>query len=254
MKILKYEKKRNGQYKVYLEDEFITVYDDVILNNELLLKKSITPKELEKIIKENSYYDAYFKSLKYITKKLRSKKEIRKYLEKDFDNDIVNKTIERLTSEKYINDSMYTVSYVHDAVNLTNKGYYKIQRELIDLGINESVINDNLNAITDDVWYEKLNNIVNKKIKVNKDSINKFKNKLSYELFNLGHDKEMINEVLDNVKNINEDDILEKNYNKLYKKLCNKYQDKDLDLQITNKLLNQGFNYDNIKKYLASKS
>ena len=253
MKIIKYEKKKNNQYKIYLDDDYITIYDDVILNNNLLLKKSITPKELEKIIEENSFYDAYFKSLKYINRKLRSKKEIIKYLSKDYDKEIVDKTINRLIKEKYINDEIYTTSYIHDAINLTNKGYYKIQRELLEQGIDENIINNMLNEISNDIWYDKLNNIIDKKIKINKtNSINKLKIKLNYDLFNLGYSKEMINECLTNIECYNEDEILKKAFDKLYIKLSKKYQDKELELQIINKLLNQGFNYDDIKKHLAN--
>ena len=40
MKILKYEKKANNQYKIYLENnETINVYEDVILKHKLLYKK-----------------------------------------------------------------------------------------------------------------------------------------------------------------------------------------------------------------------
>ena len=43
MKIIKYEKKKNGKYKILLEDNnTIDTYEDVILNNNLLLKKDIT--------------------------------------------------------------------------------------------------------------------------------------------------------------------------------------------------------------------
>lgn len=42
MKILKYKKKKNGQYELMLESgEELSLYEDVILNFDLLLKKTI---------------------------------------------------------------------------------------------------------------------------------------------------------------------------------------------------------------------
>ena len=54
MKILKYEKKRDNRYIIYLDNNTnITLYDDVILSNNLLLTKSITYSEFTKIISDN---------------------------------------------------------------------------------------------------------------------------------------------------------------------------------------------------------
>jgi hypothetical protein len=42
MKIIKYEKKGNDQYKIYLENnQTINLYEDVILKHNLLYKKEI---------------------------------------------------------------------------------------------------------------------------------------------------------------------------------------------------------------------
>ena len=54
-------------------------------------------------------------------------------------------------------------------------------------------------------------------------------------------------------KFIVDSNILEKNYNTLYKKLSKKYSGKDLELHLLNKLLAKGFNYSEIKK-LVDKS
>ena len=50
MKIIKYEKKGNNKYKIHLENnESINVYEDVIIKNNLLYKKELDRKLLEKI-------------------------------------------------------------------------------------------------------------------------------------------------------------------------------------------------------------
>ena len=47
MKILKYKKKRNGQYELQLESQkSLDLYEEVILQFELLLKKDISDYEL----------------------------------------------------------------------------------------------------------------------------------------------------------------------------------------------------------------
>ena len=57
MKIIKYTKLKNSQYKIILENGTeVKLYDDVILKENLLLTKEITNKQLDKIIILNDYY------------------------------------------------------------------------------------------------------------------------------------------------------------------------------------------------------
>ena len=54
MKILKYKKKRNGQYEIQLDSgKDLCLYEEVILNFSLLLKKNIDEEELDEILLSN---------------------------------------------------------------------------------------------------------------------------------------------------------------------------------------------------------
>ena len=83
MKIEKIIKLKSGKYKIFLDNnEQITTFDDVILNNNLLFHKEIDNDIYVKIKEENNYYELLNSSIKYISKRLRSEKEIKIYLEK----------------------------------------------------------------------------------------------------------------------------------------------------------------------------
>ena len=87
-------KKSGRKYKIVLENrDTITTYDDVIINNGLLYNKNINTKTLNDITKETSYYDVYYKCINYITKKLRSEKEIDKYISSLNASEIDKKTL-----------------------------------------------------------------------------------------------------------------------------------------------------------------
>ena len=99
MEIKNIKKLKSGKYKIQLDDTKITTYDDVIINNNLLYKKNIDNKLLENINIETSYYDIYNKVIKYISIKLRSKKEILEYLNKNkVEETDINKIIKDLTN------------------------------------------------------------------------------------------------------------------------------------------------------------
>ena len=249
MKIIKYQKLKNNKYELYLDnDDKIVLYDEIILKNDLLLTKEIN--DINVLISENAYYDAYYDSIKYINRKLRSKKEIHKYLSKKYEDEIINKVINRLEQEKYLNDELYVNSYVHDAVYLTNKGYYKIYNELENMDIDTTIIKNTLDKIDNNEWINKLNKIIDKKVKSNTNySSNKLKNKLMNDLINLGYSKEMISNILEDIKD-DDNKVLLKNYNKIYNRLSKKYDGKELEYQLMNRLLKEGFNYDDIKEII----
>ena len=78
MKILKFKKVSKNKYKIFLDnDSNITLYEDVIINNNLLVKKEINHDELVLIEKENNNISAYEVALSYIEIKMRSTKEIK---------------------------------------------------------------------------------------------------------------------------------------------------------------------------------
>ena len=86
-------KKSGKKYKIVLEDGTeIKTFDDVIINYNLLYHKDIDDILLNKIIKDNAYYEVYNKVLNLISKKIRSEKEINEFLDKyDVDrNKIIN--------------------------------------------------------------------------------------------------------------------------------------------------------------------
>ena len=76
MQINKFKKVGKNKYKIIFDNTELLLYEDIILKYNLLIKKDIDEVLLDEIISENSYYDAYDKSLSYIEAKLRTKREI----------------------------------------------------------------------------------------------------------------------------------------------------------------------------------
>ena len=77
MKILKFKKQSKDKYKLYLDDNSeITLYEDVIIKNNLLITKQIDKKLLDDLEKENNDRKAYILAVNYISIKMRSIKEI----------------------------------------------------------------------------------------------------------------------------------------------------------------------------------
>lgn len=254
MKIGKYTKLKSNKYSVEIDGISVKLYDDVIVKYELLRTKEIDEKLFKEITEYNDKLEAYYKSLKYITRKLRTEKEIYKYLEKDYDKKIILETIDKLKKMGYLNKELYLKCYISDQINMYLVGPNKIKKDLESLGYKEEEINDYLLKIDDDVWFSKIDKLLKKKLNSNRNlGVMKLKDKVRYDLGNLGFYKWMIDEIIDSIEIEDNVNILEKEYNKIYRKLIKKYDGSELDYQIKIKLFQKGFNYSVIDEFIQNK-
>lgn len=251
MKINKYKKIGSNKYKLFFDNEFIVVYEDVIIKHNLLYKKEIDNELLEEIKKDNYKSSIYDTALKYISIRMRSKKELKEYLiKKKFDNKDIDEVIDKLLYQGHLNDTRFCKSYINDKLYLTNSGIDKIKNELLKLGIDESIIDTCFSSINKNIILEKLEKIIKKELKVNsKLPINKIKNKITNRCINLGYKLEDINEIFNNIEIISNSDI-EKDYKKLYNKYFNKYDEYKLKSILKSKLYQKGYTIEEINSLI----
>jgi regulatory protein len=200
MKIIKYKKEKNDKYKLYLEDgSTLDTYEDVILDNNLLYKDSISSKVINKIIEDNEYQKNYNACCKYISLRVRSIKEIRDYLKRKEVGELESEQIiNTLITRNILNDNIFTECYIRDKLNLTNWGEYKIKNSLQELGISNDII-ENYECLFDrEFQREKIKKIILKSIKSNHKNNSNIRNKLYNNLMNLGYSKDLIIEELNN--------------------------------------------------------
>ena len=249
MKIGKYTKLKSNKYSVVIDDITVKLYDDVIVKYELLRLKEIDDKLFKEITEYNDRLEAYYKSLKYITKKLRTEKEIYKYLDKDYSKEIILETIDKLKRMGYLNKELYLKSYLSDQVHMSLNG----PKDLVSLGYEEDEIKESIESIDNDIWLDKVQKIVNKKIKSNRNlGSNKLKEKLVYDLSNMGYYKWMIEDIIHSTEFSSDSNILEKEYNKLYARLSRKFDGSSIDYQIRMKLLQNGFYSSEIDEFIKN--
>lgn len=251
MEIKSFKKIKSNLYEFKLNNnETHKIYDDIILKYELLIDKNVDEKKLKRILDENSLLDAYYTALKYISIKMRTKLEIGKYLQKkEFSKKAIDYTAERLSKEDYLDEKMYTKAFINDQLNLTLNGPKKVHYGLVSLGIDENIVNNILDTVDEDVWTDKIKKIIDKKFKINKKSASIFKSKVYYDLINLGYPSNLINEVLSTYE-FDTTDAFQKEAEKIWKNLSNKYEGTELHYKFKQKLYSKGYTYDQINEYI----
>lgn len=249
MEIKKFKKLKNNIYELELDNgSLVKLYDDVIVKYSLLINKKIDSKLLDEITKYNTSLDAYYLSLKYISKKLRCEKEIEKYLTKlEFNKDVIDKTISKLNKDGYLKHDIYIKSYINDIYNFNNYGPDKIIFNLRELGFN---LNEIEPYLEDKDFRSKAIKIIDKKVKANHKLSNyMLKQNISNYLINLGYPKDIFYDYLDNIK-INNKDILVKEASNYIKKYSKKYENKELLYFVKDKLYKKGYNSNEIDEVL----
>ena len=197
MEIIKYEKKSNGNYLVYLDNnQSIKLNEEIILKYKLLYKKNIDEFLLKDILEDNNNYDIYNKCVKYIGVRLRSVNEMHEYMQKkNVSPKLIDSTINKLIKNKLLDDEVFTKAFVNDKLNFTTMGPYRIELELKKHNINEYIISKYINDIDNDFLTEKINKQISKLIKSNHGKTN-LKNRIYNNLINLGYRSDFILENL----------------------------------------------------------
>ncbi|MBQ9181263.1 MAG: RecX family transcriptional regulator [Bacilli bacterium] len=251
MKIKKISKVGADKYSITLDnDEKILTYDDVILKYRLLPGSFIDMKLLTNIQLDTNIDKTYYKIVKMISKKLKSKSEIINYLDKlqieSYEKQII---IDKLVENKLIDDRRFAKAFVYDRFNLSSDGPNLIRKKLNDLLIEPSYIDESLSTVKVDDVKSKLDKFMNKKISNNnKYSDYILKQKVYTHFMNLGYSSEDIIESFE--KNKKKNNTIDQMYNKFFQKFSKKYSDEELKYKIKDKLYKLGYNSDEISNVL----
>lgn len=252
MEIKNIKKLKSGKYKLELDnkEKFVT-YDEVILNHNLLFHKEIDTNLLNTLNIETSYYNIYTKVIKYISTKMRSKKEIINYLKKlEVDEADTNKIIDNLLKIGLINDKYFVKAFIYDKIHLNHYGRLKIKKELVQHDICENIIEEELSNYDNTIFEENLKKLILKKIKNTKYSGYVLKQKILYELENMGYESDLILNVFNNISipsNIDSDT------DKYYKNLSKKYEGNNLITKLKNKLYSKGYSTEEINNAIEKR-
>ncbi len=237
--------KKGIKYRILLEVGSIDTYEEIILKYNLLYKKDISEDLFNDILKENIYYDGYYKVLNLLNKKLRSRYEIENYLKKQ-ECPNIDKIINKLESIGLINDAKFAQAYTNDKINLSLDGPEKIRHNLEKLKVDSDIIDNVISKIDENIINEHLQKLISKKIKTSKYTGNVLKNKLKVYLVNLGYSYNDVNKALENIKG----NDLSSEMLKIYNKLKLKYEGDTLKLKLKQKLYSKGFSVDEINNFI----
>ena len=244
MTIKMFKMKQKGLYELVMDNgKIYSFYEEIILKYELLLSKKIDDKLLPSLLEENKQYECYYKGLERLNKKAETKSSLTRYLlGKGYNDKEIEFVREKLESQGYLNDSNYASSYVNNKVLTTSWGKGKIKKQLLQKGVSENDCDNALESYSKDIELEKLVKRINKKIRSNHDKSNRvLKMRLESDLVSEGFSKELISKALSEADFSDDSDIAKRTYEKLLIKLGRKYEGRELEYKVKQKMTSLGF-------------
>jgi len=194
------QKKNKERYNISIDGDFaFGLYEDSLVKYGLRSGDELTAEK----IKEMQEYDefGYGKKVAYsfLAYKQRSKKELIKKLKlKKISDASIEKIVELLEKQKYLNDELFAGNFIEDKLNCRPIGKRLAKLKLSEKGIDKEVIEETLNKIySEDKEAEYAERVLEKYVKKvkYKDAVDK-KNKCYRYLISKGFDFDTVKKVL----------------------------------------------------------
>ena len=203
-KITKIEQcKRNKErVNIYIDEEFaFAIYMELVYRFNLKVNEEVDKEKLIEIAKVENLSKCKDSALKTIERSYKTEKEIRdKLLNKEFDEETVEKTINFLKEYTFIDDLKFTKMYVKDRIR--TQGRNKIKYALIQKGVNKYLVDEVLEELDRNDEEERALLICEKKyltICKREDDDFKIKNKLIRYMLGRGYEYEVARNVVSKI-------------------------------------------------------
>jgi regulatory protein len=147
-------------------------------------------------------FEKFYKaSIRFLSFRIRSEKEMREYLLKKKCNDLVAKRIiDSLKRDKFINDEEFVRMWVHSRLSAKPRAWRVVKQELKQKGIGEELI-ENLPGLPSQNDFNSALLLAEKKLRTIHDLSDKYKvrEKLGRYLASRGFDWDTVKEAIDQV-------------------------------------------------------
>ena len=209
--ITKIEQQKNNEDRVniYVNGEFFTaIFKELVFTFNLKKGDEINEDNLKSILSDEMYLKAKNKALNILSKADQSEKKIREKLSTDFEENTIDKVIEFLKRNNFINDNLLAQKIVNTNLNLNKCGKNRIKQNLYNKGIDSSTINKAINDIDNEAEFENAMYLAKKRYeRIKNEDKRKIYQKLSQHLAYKGFNYDIIKRVLNKLLNFDEYDM-----------------------------------------------
>jgi len=135
---------------LYLDDNFnCGISLEAVVKYKIKVGQEISQEYLDFLINQSECELATNKAVKYISKCQKTNSEVYKYLlSKGFDEEVINKVIDKLKEYNFVDDESYSKNYIK--FKNKNNGSRKIEMELKHKGVPENIVKQSIEEYAND--------------------------------------------------------------------------------------------------------
>lgn len=197
------EPRRKRLSALYIDGEFaINLDTETLIINHFTIGKEIDDEMLHDVINKSNIKRCKDKALYLIEFRDHSRKELFDKLKKDYPEDIIEDTLNKLEDLGLINDEAFAKKYATDLFNLKHLSKNGVTQQLKLKGIDKEIIYDVINDFDIDE-KESIELIINKKYKNNITDEKAYRrafNALLRKGYNYSDIKSVMEKILNNIE------------------------------------------------------
>jgi len=201
------QKRNKERVNIYIDEDYaFSLSAELVYKEGLVAKMEVDSERLGKIATEEGFLKCKEAALRTIERTYKTEKEMRdKLILKEFDINLIDRTLEFLKEYNLLNDENYVKMYVKDKIK--SEGQNKIKYALMRKGINEELIREEIAKFNDGSQKEAAYDLAVKKYNLlakREDDKYKISQKLYRFLTTRGYDYSVVSEVVKKVINSEE--------------------------------------------------
>ena len=197
------QKSDSSRYSIFLDGVFFGGVSEEIINRfNLECGKGIDDNELEELIYEEEFSRAKDYVYRLLARRMYTKKEIQNKLQSQkYSMRVIQNILSLMEEYGYLNDRLFAEEWIELRIQKKPKGRIVLKHELMQKGIEESIIEKALESKLDESkLYEKALELARNRVKAySKDDVLTAKRKLMNFLIRRGFDFETIRDVIEKV-------------------------------------------------------
>jgi regulatory protein len=254
------QQKCQDRYNIFMdygkgEEYAFSVDEDVLIKFQLKKGQELDDFSLMEIHYHDDIRKAYNSAIGYLSKMIRSEKEINDFLtKKEIEEPVINEVIHKLKAQNYIDDHEYAHAFVRTQINTTDKGPELVKLELKERGIDKQLIETAIQEFSFDLQLEKTAKLCRKFLQKNsKDSSIAAKQKLENLLARKGYSYDVIGISVSEAEPASQGDDELEAIKYQGEKLHRKYKHLtgfEYEQKMKQSLYRKGFSFDLIEKFL----
>ena len=165
---IKRQQKNPNRFSVYLDHKYgFSLDQNQLIELGVKIGVDLTKDEISKLRSSSDFGKLVDKTLRFLSIRRRSKKELIEYLKRKSSGDQISEIIQKMEGWGYVDDEKFATAWISDKRDIRHRSNRRLRFELNQKGVDKEIIDRLLNNTAEDEKLA-LKNLIAKKRKISR--------------------------------------------------------------------------------------